>query len=326
VGFASDNTGLAQISILQAGIYRLEVTPPLESSEGERFEFSRWLDEVFSPARDVSITSRTLATGKALQVGFAVSNLVSLKFIDLAGEPIDWGRVDSVTLASSLGQEETIDSPDERWLKASRVVRRVNGLQLTAIQYSVESALVDGSNVVHRAQQRFYPTETQQWPVQLLFYSARISARDAILGYPIGSGIELTYPDGRVETHQFGPSAELSLEALARGEYTLRVTGRGYSPPRPLSLTRNQVVELQVVSYLDLGVILSVIGVPALGVFMIGRPHLLRGLRRRAIFMRSRQDPSSDAQLPLATQVRRREATASAERRRPASPSPPDST
>jgi hypothetical protein len=204
-------------------------------------------------------------------------------------------------LASSLGQKETFDSPDAQWLKAGRVVRRVNGLEVTEIQYSVESAMVAGSNVVHRAQQRFYPSESQQWPVQLLLYSASFSARDAIFGFPIGSGINLTYPDGHVEAYEFGPSAELSLELLPRGEYKVQVTGRGYSPPSPVALSRDQVVSLQVVSYLDLAVMFSVIAVPALGLFLITRPHLLRGLRRRPVAVRSRQDPPSDAQPPLNT-------------------------
>src|SRR5574341_1390220 len=195
----SDESGLARFRLRGTGDYRVEVTVPGDSESGQRVEFSRWLDEVFAPARDISISVRELAAGPLLQVGFDVSNLVKLNPLDLNGRPITWERVESVTLTSSIGQRQAFENGDPQWLKASRVTRRQLGLEVTEIQYSIESAIVAGSNVVNRAQQRFYPSESQEWPVQLLLYSAHFSARDAIFGYPVGSGIELTYPDGHAE-------------------------------------------------------------------------------------------------------------------------------
>jgi len=300
----SGESGLARFTLPGTGDYRLEVTVPGDSDSGKRLEFSRWLDEVFEPTREINISIRELTAGPVFQVGFEVSSLVTLSPVDLNGRAIGWERVDSVTLLSSIGQRQTIEKGEPEWLKGRRVTRRQNGLEVTAIQYSIESAIVDGSNVVNRAQQRFYPSESHEWPVQLLLYSAHFSARDAIFGYPVGSGIELVYPDGHIEEYEFGPSAELSIESLPRGEYKVSVKGGGYAPPRPVALSRDQVVELQVISLVDIGVMLLVVAVPALGLFLVGRPHLVAAIRRRATTLPTRIGQPPEGRPPVNTDSR----------------------
>ena len=93
--------------------------------------------------------------------------------------------------------------------------------------------MVDGANVVNRAQQRFFPHRHRDVGVPLLLYSARFMARDALLGFPIGSGVRLRHPDGSWTYHPFRSSGEVVLDGLARGEYWVEVKALGFSFLRP---------------------------------------------------------------------------------------------
>ncbi len=292
--FASDEDGVARIGIDQAGTYRLEVRPREDQAAGTRAQFSRWSDETFLAGREIVLSSNS-----RLQVGLDVSYQVSVKFLDLAGRGVDPSRITSVTLTSSAGGRQTLEGSKAAWLLGSRVTRGKNGLEEAKLSYSVENAIVDGSNVVNRGQQRFYPSNSHEWPVQLLLYSAHVSSRDAIFGFPTGSGITLIYPDGHSEERAFGPSAELNLESLPRGDYKVKVNSSGYSPARPVALSKDQVVELKVVSYLDIAVMLLLAGMLALGLFLVGRPHLLRVLRRRTPALTSKPTCRSEGQPPV---------------------------
>jgi predicted RNA-binding Zn-ribbon protein involved in translation (DUF1610 family) len=158
-----------------------------------------------------------------------------------------------------------------------RVIRLNNGLEETKILYSVMSVIIDGSNVVSQAQQRFYVHQNDVWTVKLLLYSARFTARDALFHFPIGTGIQMEYPDGDVQSFNFNSNQQHTSTGLARGIYRVTVIGaKGFAPPTPIALSRNQDVELMVFSYLDMGVLLSIGVILALGLLFFGRPHLIR--------------------------------------------------
>jgi hypothetical protein len=59
-----------------------------------------------------------------------------------------------------------------------------------------------------------------------------------------------------------------------------RITGAGGSaPPTPVQLSRDQTIELLMLSYLDIALIIGIPFLIALTFFFIGRPHWLRVLR-----------------------------------------------
>ena len=58
------------------------------------------------------------------------------------------------------------------------------------MHYAAERVLVAGSNVVNRGQQRF-PAQTRVIELRLLLFQVRVTVRDALLGFPIGSAIRL---------------------------------------------------------------------------------------------------------------------------------------
>jgi len=268
--FVSDASGMARTEVDRAGTFPLEILPLASSNADIRIEFNRWLDDVFTSNREV-----TVPLGRPLQVGFSVHQRVSQKFIDLGGKPVDPARISSVILKSSQGLAIKLTDNQPRWMQASSVARRTTGLEETKIQYSVDSVIVDGSNVVNQSQQRFYVHPNDEWPIQLLLYSARFQARDGLFKFPLGSSIQLEHPDGRVETVPFGPNAEITIRSLVRGIYHVKVAGApGISPLSPVALSRDQDVQLLLISYLDIGIGAVLAAALAFGLLFVGRPRL----------------------------------------------------
>ncbi len=269
----SGEDGVARIEIPTPGIYPLEVLP-VERND-LRAEFSRWGDEIFTTTREVVIPEM-----KTLEVGFDVSYQASFSFVDLAGLPVDPKRITSITLKSSLGETRTLTSPGPEWFKAGRVVRRQNGLEEVPVQWSVESVIIGGTNVVNQFQQRFFLQPNDLRQIELLLYTARFTARDALFGFSIGEGIKLQYPDGSVEVIPFGPDRQAFVTSLPRGEYLVSVAGApGLSPASPIALSKNQEAELLVISYLDMAVAGVLVALLATGLLLVGRPHLLTWLK-----------------------------------------------
>jgi hypothetical protein len=168
-------------------------------------------------------------------------------------------------------------------LQASRVVKRRTGLEPSPIQYSIEAVYVDGTNVVNRAQQRFFIDKPDSWAIQLLLYSGYFEGRDALFRFPLGTGIEFTYPDGRIEFIEFDENGSVQLVNVARGLYKVQVIldenhwatpwGYGTAPLTPVALSRNQEVPLLVISLLDMMLGFMAGLTLAVGLLYYGRPQ-----------------------------------------------------
>ena len=268
VFFTVDIPGTYDINILLE-----EYEPP----EGMEIAFERWGDNAFAPDREVIIPRKTY-----LEAGFEVSYLVGQTFIDLKDEPVPEERIEGFTVRTSHGTTHNFEDGTPRMLQASRVVKRRTGLEPSPIQYSIEALYVDGTNVVNRAQQRFFIDKPDTWTIQLLLYSGYFEGRDAVFRFPIGTGIELTYPDGRVEFVEFDENGSVTLINVARGLYKVQVVldenhwatrwGYGIAPLTPVALSRNQVVPLLVVSLLDMTLAFLIGLTIALGLLYYGRP------------------------------------------------------
>jgi hypothetical protein len=272
--FSSDDYGVARTKVSQSGKYQLDILPLELNDDNIQMHFGRWGDEAFEPSREIEIPLK-----KPLQVGFEVSYQVSQAFVDLDDQPVDSSRITSITYKGSNGATFTFEDTGPHWLPAGRIIRLNNGLQETKILYSVMSIVIDGANVVSQAQQRFYVRENDLWSIQVLLYSARFTAKDALFGFPIGTGIHMEYPDGDVQDYSFDPNEGYTLDGLARGIYRVTVKGaQGYAPPTPIALSRDQDVELMVFSYLDMGVIASIGLLLSVGLLAYGRPYIFRQL------------------------------------------------
>jgi len=268
--FRSGADGAASITADGVATRHLTVGVPAPRS-GLRYEFQRWTGgyggDEFSASRTVRMGGRVTR----LVVGFTEVCLVRWSFVDTQGDPVPSGVVESVVLKDDSGGRYQKPGDGAHWLPASQAVRD-NSNRVTArpLDYSVEGVLVNGANAVFRSQQRFRPAPNATWPISLRFYQMQISAHDAVFGFPAGSALQLRSPDGQVERLGLDEQSRTGSGRLARGDYQLKVQGPGISWWVPVSLSRDQEVELVILSWLDLSVaallaVLVLVGLPLLG-------------------------------------------------------------
>ncbi len=296
--FVTGADGLGVIEIDKPGTYHLEAIDvhDVQVNDDTRVSFSRWADSIFQPEREVDANGDVY-----LQAGFTASHRVSMSFKDLSGEEVDPARISSITLKRSNGSYFTFEDGQPRWLMSTRVMRRREGLEATPLLYSVESVVLDGTSAVNRYQQRFTVEPEDNWEIELLLYTMRIHAIDAIFGFRIGDGVELHYPDGRVEQLQFGEDREVYQSSLARGLYHVKVSGvAGMAPLTPVALSQDQEVELKVLTALDIGAGIAAGLTVALGLLFLKRPRILAPLvtplRRRRKLVPQAGGITDDAQ------------------------------
>jgi len=292
--YTSDENGLVNFEVSDSGTYALDVLPVDDEllPPNVTMEFLRWNDNIFTASRKVYFPRL-----RPLQAGFVFNYAVDQIFFDTTGALVDPARVSSMTF-KGLGRLYTFDRAGPIWLPANRLTRRI-GEQLESqdIVYYIKDIQIDGANVINKSQQSFYLKPDDVWSINVLLYSIRFSSRDAMFHFPIGTGIELTYPDGHTNKFLFDSSkSEIEIPSLARGSYSATVISRGGSaPPTPIHLSRDQDVELLVLSFLDMGIIFGVPLTLALTLFFIGRPRVIRGLLhpsrfRELVYQNTRKD------------------------------------
>jgi hypothetical protein len=269
----SDEKGLINIKVNKIGTYRLEVLPLEKNNSAAHVEFSRWNKEVYVPYLDVRIPSKS-----PIEAGFLISYPVSYQFFEPTGKLVDPTRISEMTLRAQGTTYQFKDS-GPHWLPAYRLERRIGRkLELLNVNYSFQNVTIDGTNVLNQGQQRFQVSSPNDvWQVQLLLYSAHFSALDAIFHTPIGSsGVQLDYPNGLTKVIHFGQNSDLEVPSLARGLYNAKVIGAtGSSPLTPLFLSRDQNVELLVISHRDMEILFGIPVLIALILLLVGRTRLL---------------------------------------------------
>jgi hypothetical protein len=273
------------------GQHLLKIIDTRLNSPGVRSTFSRWEDNRYTAARTITIRRNTV-----VDAGFQQSVRVSFAFADLSGRPAV-GRVLRMTLSNTLGSRISFSPSWPQWLRATGLARSFRGLEPTFVQYSVEQALVNGSNVVNQSQQRFYPAKTRRFTTQLLLYSARVRVRDFLFGNSIGNQLLLVYPNG---DHVVEPlrNGALLLSSLPRGTYGIDVRAGGYVPSVSLALSKNQSLDVKVVSYLDMFLLFVLVLVSVTVLILFPRPFLR--LRLRALGSGRRPTPDDlDPLTPL---------------------------
>lgn len=269
--FVTNRSGYARIKTTP-GTHLLQALDTSVRRPSTRSTFLRWSDGRFTGTRTIRIAGNT-----RLYVGYRQSVRVSFRFVDPAGNPVV-GRVTRLTLSNTLGGQPSFQPEWPQWLPAISITRRFSGLSQTLVKYSIKQALVGGSNVVNQAQQRFYPALTRQVTARLLLYSARVSVSDFLLGTSAGSRLQLVYPNGTRAAYPLH-GKELSLASLPRGTYQVDVRGGGYVPTVSLALSRNQVLKIRVISYLDMFLFLLMALAAVAALALVARPYLRLRLR-----------------------------------------------
>jgi hypothetical protein len=268
--FISDSTGMAVIPMYKTGMYVLEILMDRYTSSISRVSFDQWSEESYVPFRNVRVPSNDV-----IQAGLNVFNRVSFKFVDPDGYPVDPQRINEMTIKSVQGDVFTLGNSQSIWMPASRTSRRESGLEESKLLYSVISVTIDGSNVVNQAQQRFMANPDDTWSISLLLYSLHVVARDGLFGAPTGKSVEVQYPDGQIKNYNLDQSGTVVVHSLARGIYHIQLKGtNGLNSTIPVALSRNQDVDVKVITYLDMGVVGGLGLLFALGLIIYGRPWL----------------------------------------------------
>lgn len=278
--YTSDENGFVNIQIDASGYYDLEV---LEFDDAllppdVKMEFERWNDNVFTPHRRVYFPRN-----RPLEVGFVFQYVVDQVFFDSNGALVDPARISEMSVRG-VGSIYMFDKAGPIWLPANRLIRRTGErLHNLEILYYIRDIKIDGASVINQSQQRFQIRPNAVWPIQVLLYSARFSGRDVMFNFPIGRGIALTYPDGRTEEFLFDSSnAEIEIPSLARGSYSaIIIGGWGSALATPVHLSKDQTIDIPLISYLDMAVLIGVPLLFALLLLFIGRPNILHAIRSR---------------------------------------------
>ena len=276
--FVSGTDGSASIKMEKIGQYQLQVLAEEYQDPSQRIEFGRWLQESFEPYLNIEVPNDDI-----IQVGLNVFHLVSQSFLDLDGTSVDSERISTFTIRSIQGDVFEFTDGQPRWIPASRTARRITGLEETQLLYSVIEVMVDGSNVVNRSQQRFYAEPGfQKWEISLLFYSLRVNAQDGLFGFPVGSSVNLEFPDGSLKNYPLDENGVAEIHSLSRGTYFIEFLGtNGLSNRTPVALSRDQDVHTKVITYLDIAMV-GLLGIVfALGILFYGRPWFLNALIKK---------------------------------------------
>ena len=233
--------------------------------------------------------------GSAVSLAFDVDYATD---VEIVGVPAD--QLTGFTLRSSTGQRLTRTESGPLWLWGSRVIRGASGLQLREIYYTVDDVRALGTNVVNTSQIKFFPHQTPRLRVEALTYPVDLFASDRLLGTPVGSAAHLEAADGTVLDVPL-TGGRGSVDALLRGTYLVTVDAAGMQTPRPVSVSQAQTVDLQVLTYLDLAVLLGVPLLLAVALVLAPRPAMRARLafwRRAATSRGGRRTRTPDAASP----------------------------
>jgi hypothetical protein len=272
--FVADGRGIAHLPASAARANFKPGAPGVLVRRGVRARFAKWYGS---------------ASSGELKATYDLYYLIRPRFFDLDKNTIDPALISAATVRNSIGMRYELEAGKPTWLQGGRVVPLNGSLEPKEIYYTFERVIVAGANVVNNGQQKFFPSEVAAQrrgdeaavAVELLFYGARFTVRDAFFGFRIGHGIRLVWPNGRVEQYQLGEDGVASIAALPRGEYQVDVEGPGLSLGGPVTLSKDQDVEVALLSYIDLAVVAFFASL-ALALPLARRKHLAARLRERA--------------------------------------------
>ena len=256
----TDHQGLAQFSsAARLTADTINVEPRVRLSQGRRARFSR---------------IRRTDTGYV--AAFDVDVLVTVDAATVGGDRIDPDRASRVTLRSPLtGEWRDARIGEQVWLHSSRVVAELGTVRPREVSWSVQRFEIDGRSVVSRGQQRFVPAElpadARTVRVRARLFAVDVTTSDALLGSPTGTQLLLTHPDGQVSRHPLSSAGTARVQDLVPGAYELAVAGSGPLIARPVTISRDQQIDLDVYTWWDVAIAVGVAVLFFAGLAVLGR-------------------------------------------------------
>ena len=180
---------------------------------------------------------------RRLIVELDADTAVTLHLVSPQRMAVPPGEVQRVTLSDSLGGTIQIGASELRspvWLPSSRPSSAPSGVDNRLVTFSVQSVMVDGSNIVNSGQLRFAANRSLTWTVPVILRSLTVVGNDLLAGSPAGTSAQITYPNGFRRTVAFGPHHRVTLSNLPRGSYGVKVLGGVLPLASTVRLSRNQ--------------------------------------------------------------------------------------
>lgn len=271
----TDPQGVARLLVEQGGELPVTVLPYEPSNLAIRAKFERWSDDVFSSTRTINVNN-----GKAYQIGFALSYPIETLFWAANSDRvIDPKRISDIKLVSNTGEKVQISASGQEWVTANQIIKRESTLESTPVVYYLQSVNAEGVNVVNEGQQKFEAHPNAEWRINLQLHDLKITAYDAIFGFPVGNAVQVVHPNGQTHQTTLDEKSQIRIESLARGSYTVTVAGvMGVRTPLPVSLSQNQDVQAAIITYFDIAVVALILLTVVAVTLFVGRPTLISNM------------------------------------------------
>jgi len=256
-----------------------------KQNQNQTLRFVRWYYGNHEQDYRSQLTGVKIRRNLRVKAAFRATVTLHYSFVDQAKAPVNRARVSRVEFRGDHGQTVTGNGSGTLTVVGIRPVVSGGTLLAKQVRYSVQRVDVDGSNVVQVNSQQFVPIHRSAVVVPLLLRTAHFSTRDFLFNNPVGRSVQLTYPDGHTATVPLDADGKATVEGLARGSYTVRVDASGLSFQRPFVLSRNQYVELPILTLIDLGVIAGAMLAVVVALYLLrarSRAALTRAARVRA--------------------------------------------
>jgi hypothetical protein len=275
----ADSQGMVRIKVSRLDRHTVSLIDQKISGRTRHLEFVRWYVGNHEQDYQDQLNGLRVRRHLRIKVAYRATYRLQYSFVDKARNPVDRERVARVEFRGDHGQ--TVSGDGSGVLRVVGIRPMISGGTLLAkeIGYSVQRVDVDGSNVVQVNSQWFVPSQETAVVIPLQLHTVHFRTRDLLFGDPVGATVSLKYPDGRQVKVPLA-NGEATVEGLARGSYTVRVDAPGLSFERPLVLSRNQYVELQHVSRLDLWVVAGSVAALMFSLYLVR-------IRRRSTIVRS---------------------------------------
>ncbi len=245
------------------------VRPEWTSDDGRiQTKFTVWRSPVPEQKHSPTLTHLILRRNHAIQLGFRVSYQLDFSFVTPGNQSVPSSRIGGVQLRADGGYISSVKGGQTIRLLGVQPVEEASALVAHTVNYTLQSVIVDGSNVVNVGQQRVYPTRQQSAKFVLQLRQLTITAHDRFFGMHIGRDVVVTYPNGRRIIYRFNRAHQVVLTNLARGRYQVRIDGAGFLTSQAVVLSRNQIVNMPVLTWTDIITLIVILAVVAAAAVM----------------------------------------------------------
>jgi hypothetical protein len=197
-----------------------------------------------------------------------VSYQVNFSFVTTNNTSVPSSRISGVELRADGGYISSVNGGRTIRLLGVQPVQEAGTLVAHSVNYTLQNVVVDGSNVVSAGQQHVSPTREQSAKFVLPLRQLTITSHDRFFGVHTGSTVVVTYPNGRRVSYRFDRAHQVVLTGLARGDYQVHIDGGGFLTSQAVVLSRTQIVNMPILTWLDVIMVIVVLAIVAVAAVM----------------------------------------------------------